>query len=583
MRSKKKRKPGVYVNKYFHGGVHGDPPYTAPSDATSVFMPELQFQPVLQPLPDTRPVGPTIGPATPIDEERYNRDMRRRDAIARGINPNLAFTMPPGLQGDPQAAAEYQQDNMLSSPIGQIASAMAFTPIDMGIEAALPFIPSTYAGRQLNRLGQRVGGQVQRGVDAVEGMGRVKGDVGGFATESKIGEGLRVAEDVYRRRMNEYFTPEGQGRMRQKIADDLTEVLNIARRQKVMGGESRQALQRLEGAVINGRVNPNSALVSQELQYANSQVRSNTTKLQRAGSVTGVGVPESELIAMDAEYMALKESGKRNAERYNDLIREVEQAERAGQWDLAKRKSKELDALEPIMKEEGVRQRNLLNTMNQETGGLLEYTAQHSPGGNEIEIGGAHFLDPTNASRVMAHEFQHLLQRPGAIAIDRATGRLKGALGTARRNFGVNPEGILKIEQDLGELMKYRVSTGNINDINDFRYFETAGQRGDILERSAFVAELREAMVQRGPMGGSYDLVTPNMIDDFVKNQTKKGDMRIVDLFDFNKPEVRKIVADAMNKLPVVAVGTGAAATQDFKYGGKIKVKKKKKPGYRTV
>lgn len=579
MRSKKKRKPGVYVNKYFHGGVHGDPPYTAPSDATSVFMPELQFQPVLQPLPDTRPVGPTIGPATPIDEERYNREMRRRDAIARGINPNLAFTMPPGLQGDPQAAAEYQQDNMLTSPIGQIASAMAFTPIDMGIEAALPFIPSTYAGRQLNRLGQRVGGQVQRGVDAVEGMGRVKGDVGGFATESKIGEGLRVAEDVYRRRMNDYFTPEGQGRMREKIADDLTEVLNIARRQKVMGSESRQALQRLEGAVINGRVNPNSALVSQELQYANSQVRSNTTKLQRAGSVTGVGVPESELIAMDAEYMALQESGKRNAKRYQDLIKGVEQAERAGQWDLAKRKSKELDALEPIMKEEGVRQRNLFNTMNQETGGLLKNTAQHSAGGNEIEIGGAHFLDPTNASRVMAHEFQHLLQRPGAIAIDRATGRLKGALGTARRNFGVNPEGILKIEQDLGELMKYRVPTGNINDINDFRYFKTAGQRGDILERSAFVAELREAMVQRGPMGGSYDLVTPNMIDDFVKNQTKKGDMRIVDLFDFNKPEVRKIVADAMNKLPVVAVGTGAAATQDFNYGGKIKVKKKRRPG----
>ena len=128
--------------------------------------------------------------------------------------------------------------------------------------------------------------------------------------------------------------------------------------------------------------------------------------------------------------------------------------------------------------------------------------------------------------------------------------------------------------------MKYQVPTA---DPIDLRYFDVAGRRGDRLERSAFLAELRESMVQKEAMGDSYDFVTPDMIGDFVKNQTKKGELRIVDLFDFNNPEVRKIVADAMNKLPVVAAGAAAGGTQDFKYGGKIKIKKKRKAGYRTV
>ena len=581
VRCKKKRAPGMQVKKYYDGGIYGDPPYTAAADVTSVSMPDLQLLSILQSLPDTRPTGPTIGPATPIDEDRYNREKRRQEAIARGINPNLAFTMPPGIMADSQASAEYQYDNMLSSPIGQVATGMAFTPIDIGIEAALPLLPSTYAGRQLNRLGQRVGSQVERGVEAIEGMGAKPAfGTSGFATPEKIGEGYRMSKEVYDRRMKEYLSSEGQERMRNKIADDLTEMLINARRQPVIDSKGRQAIQRLEGAVINGRVNPNSPLVAQELQYANAQIQASKFNLQSPSNPSGVGLSESDLMAMDAEYMALTQSTKKNDVRYNKLINEVEQAERAGQWDLAKRKSKELDALEPLMKEEGIRKRNLLNTMNQETGGLLIQDAFHSPMDNAITIGGGNLLDPTNASRVTAHEFQHLLQRPGALVSDPASRLPKSLLGQGRRNFGIRPEGILKVERDLGELMKYKNPGSNLSDL---RYFDTAGQRGDILERSAFVSELRESMVQKGAIENSYDLITPDMIGDFVTNQTKKGDLRIVDLFDFKKPEVKKIVADAMNKLPVVAVGAGAAANQDFKYGGKMKIKKKKKSGFRTI
>ena len=588
MKLKKRRGKGVRVKKYQHGGYHGDPPYTAASDATSVFMPELQFQPVLQPLPDTRPVGPTIGPTTQpaIDagSERYEAERRRREAIARGINPNLAFTIPPGLQGDPQAAAEYQYDNMLTSPIGQIATGMAFTPIDVGIEAALPFISSTYAGRQLGRLGEYVGDQVQRGVDAVEGMGSARG-LGkksvDFATEESIGPGYRVSQDVYNRRMQEYLSPEGQRRMSEKIADDLTMLLQQARSQNklTMSPRSRQVLNRLEGAVVGGRVDPTSTLVQQELQYANQQVRANTFKPQQPGVLSSPDYDQSQLMALDDEYLKLKREQEISDAKYLQLIEDEEMLQRRGQFLKARRKSRELDDLEVKMRAQYERLTELKEALETATGDLLTTRSYHKPSENIVEIAGRDLIDPFEAYRVTAHEFQHLLQRPSVLAIDPATGGQKGIMAQSFR-YGVRPTDLLKIENDLGGLLKFsKVPDKDI----DLAYFTHAGRRGNPTERTAFLAELRESMVQKGAMEGSYDFVSPDMIDDFVKNQTKKGDLRIVDLFDFNNPEVRKIVADAMNKLPVVAAGAAAGGTQDFKYGGKIKIKKKRKAGYRTV
>jgi len=174
MRHKKKRKPGVQVKKYRHGGLHTDPPYVAASDATSVAGPDLQFLPVLQALSESqRALGPTIGPTTQAEidagSERYETEKRRQEAINRGVNPNLAFMTPPGLMGDSRAAAEYQYDNMLTSPIGQIATGMAFTPIDVGIDAVMPFLANTYLGRQAGRVGDFVGRQQER---LAQGLGR---------------------------------------------------------------------------------------------------------------------------------------------------------------------------------------------------------------------------------------------------------------------------------------------------------------------------------------------------------------------------------------------------------------------------
>lgn len=616
----KKRPDGFQVKKYLHGGVHGDPPYTAAPDATSVSMPDLQLLSVLQSISDTSPTGPTIGPATPIDEGRYNREVRRRDAIARGVNPNLAFTMPPGLQGDPQAAAEYQHDNMMTSPIGQIATAMAFTPIDRAIEAALPFIPSTYAGRQINRFGQNVQTQgenlmrfllpkSEQAAMAIQRAGMASPKTGGFATESKIGEGYSAANEVYNTRMREYFSPEGQSRMRYQLSEDLTlQLETLENSLKASNGartpSEKQILKlvnKLRANVINGKVSPTSKLVSDELDLANQQVRSVEFKAQSPEPddlVRGVGVPEEELMAMDAEYMQLAEARRLGVLQYDDLTQNIERLEQAGQYGQARMEEFKLAILDSRLNKDYPRLQKLKSDLEAETGGIINYDAHHHGVNEEIVVGGSYLKDPSDARVITAHEIQHMFQRPSAFK--------QGVLG--RGDYGLDNQ--LQLNKDLGELLKYE--RGNFaerqaaKNHQHITYYERAN-KGTEIERGAFVAELRQDMIDKGFAKGSYDYeITPDRIKKYLEESYYKksprsnyrpvkidsqgvgeGKLRIVELFDFENPRVREIVANAMQRLPAALPAVGAvgaaAGSQDFKYGGKIKVKKKKKSGYKTV
>ena len=627
MRSKKKRKPGVYVNKYFHGGVHGDPPYTAPSDATSVFMPELQFQPVLQLLPDTRPVGPTIGPATPIDEERYNRDMRRRDAIARGINPNLAFTMPPGLQGDPQAAAEYQQDNMLTSPIGQIASAMAFTPIDMGIEAALPFIPSTYAGRQLNRLGQRLGDRVaQKGEDVLSYVNRTEPEVlAGTVNLQTLNQTGREMVDQHIARQQEFLTdPVLQQRQRERIAEQTQAFYDnfIADMQKnIPGGASFQEIQvalratgpdalgldhgamvaddllKIQGAMVNGKVDPNSLLVTEGLTKTNQRIQQTALNYENLGGRHQF---------LDADQIAARKTmiddKQREIKRLEQQYRR-ETSEKFGDPDQTRM---ERDALEREV-------RSMQNEIEISTTGFLDPDAYYSPGRREIYIGGQRLVNPQAARIIREHEFEHALQRFPEI--------LKSPLTTADEM-----ENFERVAVALGEMAPRKINprTTGADDVirfdREMTYFEktrggdpTGGLGGfsgrsvfpdRVVERTPMLAELKQDMIDKGVIASRSTDVTESDIlrfyDDHYAPEKKRrfvdqaimsdpSSLRILELFDptrTNASGVRnaQIMADQMNKLSAVLLGTGsAAATQDFRYGGKFKIKKKRKAGYKTV
>lgn len=618
MKCKKKRRPGLQVKKYqFGGSVTG--PMLMPSDATRVAMPDLQFQPVLQPLPTEQlPVGPTIGPATPIDEERYNRDMRRRDAIARGINPNLAFTMPPGLQGDPQAAAEYQYDNMMTSPIGQIATAMAFTPIDVGIEAALPFIPSTYAGRQLNRFGEYVGTKAsQKGEEVMRYVQRtdpqvLKGTADLQAME-QTGRGLQaqLAE-----RQKEYLTdPILQDRMRARLTGMLQSKYDEVVAKYGMSGQQLQNhlrsigpgsggfnfhsaladdLRKIEGAMVGGKIDKNSLLVTEALTKQNQKVAQTTLDFQSMAGKKPM-LDADQIAAHEAQLTPMLERRKQLKFDKKNRIGDPDEI------DL------ELSALESDIQK-------LQTEIEISTTGFFdaEAYAKHGGGPPSIYIGGQRLVDPKTGRIITEHEIEHVLQRP-------ADNLFNSSLFDAYDLREADP-----IAKELMEMVPRKVSRST-DDVN-LRLFDEAQdyfekQMGgmpnknaltpgathpsSVAERTPFLAELRQDMIDKGVISGRNANVTEQDILRFVDDHYAPEKRRMfADMAFLNEPESlrilelfpadarnaagvsnAKVMADQMNKLSAVLIGTGgaAAATQDFKYGGKFKIKKKKKPGYRTV
>jgi hypothetical protein len=121
------------------------------------------------------------------------------------------------------------------------------------------------------------------------------------------------------------------------------------------------------------------------------------------------------------------------------------------------------------------------------------------------------------------------------------------------------------------------------------------------------LAELKQDMIDKGVIAARSTDVTESDIlrffDEYYAPEKKRKfadqalmgeptSLRILELFDptrTNASGVRnaKIMADQMNKLSAALIGTGsitaAGAASSYKYGGKFKIKKKKKPGYRTV
>ena len=628
MRTKKKRKPGVRVKKYqFGGSVTG--PLLMPSDATRVAMPDLQFQHVLQPLPaEQRPVGPTIGPATPIDEEQYNRERRRREAIAQGINPNLAFTMPPGLQGDPQAAAEYQYDNPTSSPIGQIATAMAFTPIDMGIEAALPFISSTYAGRQLGRLGEYVGTKAtQKAGDVLSYVNRTEPEVlAGTVNLQTLNQTGREMVDQHIARQKEFLTdPVLQQRQRERIAEQTQAFYDqfIADMQKnIPGGASFQEIQvalraigpdasgldqgaaiaddllKIQGSMVNNKVDPNSLLVTEGLTKVNQRIQQTALNYENLGG-------RHQLL--DADQIAARKTMIADKQREIKRLERQYRRETSEKFGDPDQTRMERDALEREVQ-------GMQNEIEISTTGFLDPSAYYSPGKREIYIGGQRLVNPQAARIIREHEFEHALQRFPEI--------LNSPNTTADQM-----ENFEQVAVALGEMVprKVNVRTSGRRDVEDFedalKYFErarggnpTGGLGGfsgrsvfpdRIVERTPMLAELKQDMIDKGVIAARSTDVTESDIlrffDEYYTPEKKRkfadqaimrdpGSLRILELFDptrTNASGVRnaQIMADQMNKLSAVLLGTGgaAAATQDFKYGGKFKIKKKTTAGYRTV
>jgi len=121
------------------------------SDNTRVSMPAPPEMYLNEAPP--QPTQTFLGPQPDISarekeglDKMFKADQRRREQVAKGVNPNTAFMTPPGLGADNEARAAYEYDNPATSNIGQIAGGIGFLPIDKGLDIAM-----TAAGAALRK------------------------------------------------------------------------------------------------------------------------------------------------------------------------------------------------------------------------------------------------------------------------------------------------------------------------------------------------------------------------------------------------------------------------------------------------
>jgi len=169
---------------------------TFASDNTSVSIP-LPPEVFLNPLlPHEQPNQTSIGPQPDISKKEqegldkmFEADQKRREQIAKGVNPNTAFMTPQGLGADNEARAAYEYDNPATSSIGQIAGSMAL----LGVPQSLPTV-----GRGViaaNRGVAAGGARLAQGVNtAASAVGRSQvGQVGSrLLANTELGQGVRA-------------------------------------------------------------------------------------------------------------------------------------------------------------------------------------------------------------------------------------------------------------------------------------------------------------------------------------------------------------------------------------------------------
>lgn len=131
------------VKKYLNGGPDKLPPLDTSlvSDGTyNENYGETAFLNQMNALPKLNQLAAQSSPHPPqtflnqdnrteseraLSDAQMDQTLARKEAIERGVNPNLAFMYPQSLQGDAKAMATYQYDNPMSSPIGLAANALA--------------------------------------------------------------------------------------------------------------------------------------------------------------------------------------------------------------------------------------------------------------------------------------------------------------------------------------------------------------------------------------------------------------------------------------------------------------------------
>ncbi|MEL0119544.1 MAG: hypothetical protein VXB01_11450, partial [Opitutae bacterium] len=132
---------------------------------------------------------------------------------------------------------------------------------------------------------------------------------------------------------------------------------------------------------------------------------------------------------------------------------------------------------------------------------------------------------------------------------------------------------------------------------DDLAYFQQQ-KAGRLSEKSPFLSEMREDMLDRGYISDRYQTIGNDILDRYLNDyygrlgsaarSTDPGNqnIRILEIMDSNTgPYNRGVLRDALNKMlvgvPVVGAGASALSSDENQYGkgGKFKLRKAKKCG----
>jgi len=385
------------------------------------------------------------------------------------------------------------------------------------------------------------------------------------ANRAQMQEGLDVSNRVMSERLSEHLNPEGQRRARQMIVDQLNEFNKYSEQDLVSMGlttKDAQGLKRRLSLVeldAAGNVIPNQTRVDDALEGFNQQLRN--TKNSSEGVIQRV------------------EDLDKNIEKQMRMGEEYTKAVDEGDYSRAEELGDIIDGL----KEEHYHMSSLMN--HRATGD--QRGAYYMPGSYlpHIKLSREFLLNPQSVPAPTVHEFQHALAEVPAFnnhSFAEAFGRTVPTDRDLRKLKLIDPRNPSIKTSDQDNLW------------DDLIYF-----RGNPVERTPFLAEMREDMLQKGFINNRQQEVSEGLMDTYLDDYFKNRDLlapstdagvegvRILEIMDPNTGAYnRDILKEAVNKMliGVPAVGAGAAALSnggsEFGKGGQFKVRKHKAGGY---
>lgn len=587
MNCKKKRGKGVRVKKYQHGGYHGDPPYTASADGTYVAMPDLSFLPVLQPV--LRQTPPNEGEIRPMPE-----GADRAAPLATMLSDPMGTLRAIREQQRLPTPAELDIASQKTGAIGDVMRlsypALMAEAIEQGSPAAA-LVPHSTPFNTAQASSQGVLATPRTA--APQGFVQARSPAFGLVPTDVYRVGQDAVVDHIAMRQAMFETPEMQSRAAQRIADNLTSVYNALKDDIAnagLGPVQMQEWNRLSGAVVNGKVDPSSPLVRTLLNRNTQNVRNLKVDVDNLVSNKPTGMSAEEIYEVERNVRSLeKEIRELDEQIVNAASREEKIALDAAQQEI----KNQLISLEQSILGKSVQSPR---------------TAEMSMGGGRplIRVKGEFLDSPRRARDVAEHEFQHVTQE---IPYEDLFPNLSATPAYRSKFRTTLPEYDVLEQQMLDELTMRKVSVPKTNTPRDKRMWDEAKEYfinprdqayPSTRERMPFLGEAKQQLVETGVIPSLESTVTKqdvlNFYDDLYAPEKlrRMGDQPIMDhpeslrffeLFDPRVGNNAEKIAEFMNRLSAIAIGAGAAgaAIEEYKYGGKIKVKKKKKPGYRTV